>query len=174
MMRLFRWLIAPDIVPAVLIVVGTGALAGAFFFQHVLDVPPCELCIWQRWPYVALIALGAAALAIPVPHPARRVLFGVAALIAVGSAALAFYHVGVEQHWWLGTDACAPETGAGADDLEGLRQMMIQSDVVRCEDVQWALGGISLAGFNVLISVVLCLYFLISASAGPVTRRVSA
>lgn len=171
-MRLIRFLLDPSVVPGLLVGTGLTALVAAFFIQHVLGAPPCYLCIWERWPFVALVALGAAAYAAPPQHPLRRAVFGLAALVAAGSAVLAAYHVGVEQHWWAGTAACAPEDGA--DDLDALRRLLTETEVVRCDEVNWSLAGISLAGFNVLLSSALFLYCLAAAMTGPASRRVPA
>jgi disulfide bond formation protein DsbB len=82
------------------IVLLTGALAlgVAFGAQYFLGMAPCELCLWERWPYRILILLGAAALL--VPPGARRALLWVAALTLLCGAGIAFLHIGVEQRWW--------------------------------------------------------------------------
>jgi disulfide bond formation protein DsbB len=82
----------------IVLVIAALALAVAFASQHFLGMAPCELCLWERWPYRVLMALGAVALV--VPDGARRVLLWAAALTLLCGAAIAFLHVGVERHWW--------------------------------------------------------------------------
>lgn len=165
----------PRVVPGVLVGIGATALAGAFFVQHVLDVPPCYLCIWQRWPFAALVVIGAIAVVLPPEHALRRASFLLAALAAGAGAALAAYHVGVEQHWWQGTAACMPTDFGAAEDLASLRRQLTETDPVRCDEVAWSLGGLSLASLNVLLSAALCLYSLAAGLSRPATpRRASA
>lgn len=80
------------------LVLGVAAMATAFGAQDLLGMAPCELCLWERWPYRVLIVLGVLALCVP-PRP-RRVLLWLAALTLLCGAGIGFLHVGVEQHWW--------------------------------------------------------------------------
>ena len=90
---------SPDGRVAVLVLVlGVLALAVAFGAQTLVGMVPCELCLWERWPYRALIALGAVALCLPQPY--RRVVLWLAVLALLGGAGVGFVHVGVERHWW--------------------------------------------------------------------------
>lgn len=138
--------------PLALVAAGIGVLATAFFFQYVLGLEPCILCILQRWPYVLAIALGAIAYAFRSARPA--VYFWTAATFAVGTG-IAIFHVGVEQAWWSGTSACG-----GAAFVQGLSAQQMVADLlatppVACDQVAWDLFGISMAGFNVPLSLAL-------------------
>lgn len=132
-------------------------LAGAWFFQLVLKLPPCPLCLQQRIPYHIVIPLSLlmviAALA-RAPHKLLTVGFLVIFVAVLCGAALGAYHAGVEWHWWPGpTDCSGPVTDlkAGGPLLNQLQSI----NVVRCDEAAWRLFGISLAGYNVLISLVL-------------------
>src|SRR5690606_26210528 len=109
-------------------------------------------CVYQRWPYVATIALGLAGFALARRHPAAaRIALGLAGLTFLVGGGIAGFHVGVEQGWWQGTSGCgapASGTGGGAMTLEQLRAQVLAAPVVRCDEVPWSLLGISMAGYN--------------------------
>ncbi|QFS83355.1 disulfide bond formation protein B [Roseivivax sp. THAF40] len=129
-----------------------GSLAlmlGALGFQYIGELPPCKLCYWQRYPHVAAIAIGLVALALP-----GRVLPALGALAALSTAAVGAYHAGVERGWWPGPDTCTSGDigGLSTDDL--MNQIM-NAPMVRCDDIAWQLMGISMAGWNAILSLVL-------------------
>jgi disulfide bond formation protein DsbB len=130
-----------------LLLVGPAALlAGALGFQHIGGLQPCEMCQWQRWALVTALVL---ALAGWVLRHNRAVLRLAAVAVLVG-AGIAAFHAGVEQHWWKGVTACTapPVTGTSA---EMLSQILAQP-LVRCDAIPWSLFGISMAGWNALLS----------------------
>ena len=137
--------------------VAVATLAGAWFFQLVLDIRPCPLCLEQRYVYYLAIPLGAlTALAAGKDAP-RAVLLGglaVLGLAALGNAVLGTYHAGVEWGFWQGpTDCTGPvgNLGSAGDLLKRLDTVK----VIRCDEVQWRFLGLSLAGYNVLISLLM-------------------
>ena len=136
----------------VVLIVSIGVIAGALLFQYVGGLQPCELCLAERWPYYGAIVIAALALA----TDRRRALSGIAllALIFLGSAGLAAYHVGVEQHWIEGPTACTGGA-SGAKSAEELMKFLQNQQPVRCDEVQWSLLGLSLAGWNVVTSLLL-------------------
>ena len=130
-----------------LLLVGPAALlGGAMAFQYLGGLVPCEMCMWQRWALVA--ALGLALLGWALGH-ARSVL-ALSALAVLAGAAIAGFHVGVEQHWWQGLTACsaAPVTRTTAE----LMSEIMAAPLVRCDAIAWSLFGVSMAGWNVLFS----------------------
>ena len=139
--------------PLLLLLASAAVVGGALLFQYVGGVQPCELCLYQRWPYYgAIMATFIALLA-----GDRRVTLAILGLVALGfiaDAVLAFYHVGVEQHWFAGPSACsgAPISGASVADLKA---QLLARPPVRCDEVAWALFGVSLAGWNFLASLAL-------------------
>ena len=148
----------PALVAAVLILgIAAAAIAGAWYFQLVLDIRPCPLCLEQRYayyfaiPFAALIALAAAKSA-----PRWLLLGGLAilALAALGNAILGTYHAGVEWGFWQGpTDCTGPVGNLGSAGT--LLERLDTVKVIRCDEVQWRFLGVSLAGYNVLISLLM-------------------
>ncbi|WP_448579382.1 disulfide bond formation protein B [Thermaurantiacus sp.] len=116
-------------------------LLGALGFQHLGGLSPCEMCQWQRWAHLAVLALGGLALLAPRLWPLP--LF--AMLVASG---LGLFHAGVEQKWWQGPTQCAAGFSAG-DDLLG---SILAAPLVRCDQIPWSFLGLSMAGWNALIS----------------------
>jgi len=133
-------------------------LAGAFIFQA-LGYPPCALCIWQRWPHAAAIAIGAIALA--VPHAALPMA---GALAALATAAVGVYHTGVERAWWDGPSTCSSLPPGQLSPQELMEQIMT-APLVRCDEVAWSLAGLSMASWNAILSVGLAVLWLAAARA---------
>ena len=126
-------------------------LAGAWGFQLVGGLVPCEMCLWQRWPHY--LALVVALLAFAVPRGGRPPLVGLAALLIAASGAIAVYHAGVEYRWWRGVTECSVTAPlAGATAAERLDAIM-HAPLVRCDTPQWTWGGVSLAGLNAIFSL---------------------
>ena len=154
----------PRHAPIVILAASLAVLAGAFAFQYLGGIEPCILCIYQRFAYGATIVLSAVALGFAVSGQ-RRALAGllvVTALAFAVGAAIAAFHVGVEQHWWRGTAACGA-SGALATTIEELRRQIMNAPIVRCDEVPWSLFGVSMAGYNVLISAALATFSLWAA-----------
>lgn len=120
-------------------------LGGAYVSQYGFGLYPCEMCWWQRWPHFAALALALLSFAVA---PARlwTALAGGAILV---SGAIGLFHAGVEYGWWPGITSCAAIVSAeGGSALESI----MNTPLVRCDEAAWDLFGISLAGFNFLIS----------------------
>jgi len=138
-------------------VIAAATLAGAWFFQLVLDIRPCPLCLEQRYAYYLAIPLGAlVAVAAARDAPRAVVIAGLAILAAsaLGNAWLGAYHAGVEWHFWQGpTDCTGPVGNLGS--AGNLLERLDTVKVIRCDEVQWRFLGLSLAGYNVLISLLM-------------------
>ena len=135
--------------------IGGAAIGGALLFQYAGGLEPCELCLLERWPYYAAIPIAALALATG-PRGAGwwiALLF----LVFLVSAGLGGYHVGVEHGWLQGPTACTGPAGGGAKTAEEFARMIEERQAVQCDQVPWSLMGISLAGFNFLVSLLLVL-----------------
>ncbi|MBV9747799.1 MAG: disulfide bond formation protein B [Acetobacteraceae bacterium] len=133
------------------LLIPAALLAGAWGFQLIGGLTPCEMCHWQRWPHYA--ALAVAALAFAARGNARVALVALAAVLIAASGVIGVLHAGVEYHWWNGFTACtAPTSISGATAAERLDSLLRQP-VVRCDTPQWTLGGVSMAGFNALFSL---------------------
>jgi len=161
---------APRAVPALAILGSAAALGGALLFQYVGGLAPCPLCMDQRWAHVAAIIALTGAVLMPGNQWVRRLsLAGGAAAYGVGGW-VAGYHTGVEQKWWAGPTACSG-AGQATDSLEALRAQIMAAPIVRCDEIPWELAGISMAGYNFLLSAGLCvlvLAALVAAFRSPV------
>jgi disulfide bond formation protein DsbB len=137
--------------------IAVATLAGAWFFELVLDIKPCPLCLEQRYAYYLAIPLGALVAFAAAKDAPRGVLvagLGLLALAALGNAWLGAYHAGVEWHFWQGpTDCSGPVVDLGS--AGNLLQRLDTVKVIRCDEVQWRFLGLSLAGYNVLISLLM-------------------
>jgi len=138
-------------------VIAAATLAGAWFFQLVLDIRPCPLCLEQRYAYYLAIPLGALTALAAVRDVSRAVLMGGLAILAaaaLGNAGLGAYHAGVEWHFWQGPTDCTGEIG-NLGSAGNLLERLDTVKVIRCDEVQWRFLGLSLAGYNVLISLLM-------------------
>ncbi len=143
----------PRAAAGLILVAAVGTIAGALVFEHVFGLPPCPLCLRQRIPYYAAMPVALAASVIPEESRWSRLGLGALALIFLVSAALGVHHAGVEWGWWTGPNDCAgapaPPPGGMGDFLNQLQTTRI----VSCTEAAWRFLGLSLAGWNVLISL---------------------
>lgn len=124
------------------LLVPAALLGGAYLSQYGFGLYPCEMCWWQRYPHFVALALGLLAFAV---KPAARPLVLLAGLAILVSGAIGLFHAGVEYGWWEGITDCTAHAAPGA-------ALDFSTTTVPCDVPQWTLGGISLAGFNFLIS----------------------
>ena len=125
-------------------------LGGAFAFQYIGGLAPCQLCLWQRWPHAAAIVIGIVALL-----TGWRGLAWLGALAALATAGIGVFHVGVEQLWWEGLASCTAGSIEGISTADLLDPTKDVAAVVRCDEIAWTMLGISMAGWNVILSLVL-------------------
>jgi disulfide bond formation protein DsbB len=137
--------------------IAAATLAGAWFMQLVLGIQPCPLCLEQRYAYYLAVPLAALTAVAAAKDAPRGVVLGglvILALATLGNAGLGTYHAGVEWHFWQGpTDCTGPVGNLGSAGT--LLQRLDTVKVVRCDEVQWRFLGLSLAGYNVLISLLM-------------------
>lgn len=132
-------------------------MVGAFGFQHIGGMPPCKLCLWQRYPHVAAIVIGLVAFALP-----RASLALAGAVAALTTAGIAFYHTGVERAWWAGPSSCSSTSPAGVS-TDALFDQIMAAPVIRCDEVPWEMFGLSMASWNMLASLGLAVVWLAAA-----------
>jgi disulfide bond formation protein DsbB len=137
--------------PAFVLAASVAVLGAALVSQYWGGLAPCELCLKERWPWVAAIAVAVVATTTGSGRASPRIALLLTAIFAIGSA-LAFYHVGVERHWFAGPAACTAAAGA-ADTIEALKAQLLHQMPVRCDEPAWSLWGISLAGWNLVASL---------------------
>ena len=126
----------------------TALLGGALISQYGFGLYPCEMCMWQRWPHLAAIILALPALLFRAKSWAVPLVVAAAIAILI-SGLIGGFHAGVEYDWWEGFTSCATNIPAGGDMLD----MIMNAPLVRCDVAPWSLFGISLAGYNFLLSV---------------------
>jgi len=151
-------------------VLGSGALlGGALYFQYVVGLAPCEMCHWQRWPHIVAIVAGLMAFA-SFAWPRLALVFMLIAITALGvTAAIGVFHVGVEYHWWQGPQACSGSIPRGLSP-EQLKKYLFGAKMVRCDETAWSMWGISMAGWNAILSAALA-FLLATGVAGWVRER---
>ncbi len=136
---------------------GSLVLMGSvYFFQHVLGYAPCKMCLWQRWPHAVAIGIGIIALAL---RDARLAIFG--ALAALTTSAIGFYHAGVEQKWWEGPTTCT-SSGTQGVSAEDLLSQILAAPIARCDEIAWDFIGVSMAGWNGIISLFLAVIWIVA------------
>lgn len=146
------------LVPAGLLLLAVTALGGALTSQYAFGMNPCPLCIYQRWPYAIIIALSLLALFMELKkkEKAAAALVFLCGLALLAGGAIAAYHVGVEQHWWKSfLEGCT----VSFDNAQDLLKQIESTRAARCDEIPWSLFGISMAGYNAIISLI----------AGPLT-----
>ena len=149
---------------AIIIMAASLLVLAAVWILQGLGYQPCELCLTQRYAFYAAAPIAAvtAFIASRGVQGLARALFALLAAVFVVNAALAAYHVGVEYGWWTGPTAC---TGGltGSIDVNDLVKALNSAKVVRCDEVQLRILGLSLAGWNVLASGALAAYAALAA-----------
>jgi disulfide bond formation protein DsbB len=138
-------------------VIAAATLAGAWYFQLVLDIRPCPLCLEQRYAYYLAMPLAAFLAYFAAQGAPRKLLMaGFVILLAatLANAWLGGYHAGVEWQFWPGpTDCSGPLVDFGK--AGSLLEQLDKVKVIRCDEVQWRFLGLSLAGYNLLISLLM-------------------
>ena len=129
-----------------------GLLIGALLFQYVGEMPPCKMCYWQRYPHAAAASIAALILVTGI-----RGFAILGFLLTLLTAGIGGFHAGVEQSWWDGPQTC---TSSAIDNLstEELLTQIMSAPMVRCDEISWQMFGISMAGWNMVLS--LCLTVL--------------
>jgi disulfide bond formation protein DsbB len=150
---------------ALLLIAAMGILGTALASQYFGGLQPCPLCLWQRYPYVVVIGLAGIGFGLSgnATLAARATVLPtiafLAALALYVDAGIAAFHVGVEQHWWEGLQSCSAAPISGS--IEALGAQLLGTPIVRCDEVAWSLGGISMAGYN----------FITALGLGVITTR---
>jgi disulfide bond formation protein DsbB len=146
--------------PALLLAGSLALLAGAYGFEHIGGLVPCEMCWWQRWALfgVAFMALDAALMGLlsarhPALAPVGRALGWAALLALLANACIALFHAGVEQKWWQGITRCTAPPVAG--DAGAMLADILAQPIVRCDAIPWSLFGVSMAGWNFIASLLI-------------------
>ncbi len=137
---------------------GSAALLlAAFAFQHLGGMAPCALCLWQRWPHGAAIALGVLAFTL-----GGRSLVFLGGLAALTTAGIGIYHTGVERDWWEGPATCS-SGDIGNLTADELFNQIMAAPLVRCDEVPWEMLGLSMASWNAVAALILAGFWFMAA-----------
>lgn len=149
------------IIARFVVIISILALGFAYVAQYGFGMQPCILCLYQRWPYRIAIILGVLALMMTQRKlPSARLAIWAVVPTYITGAAIALFQVGVEQHWWQGTEECTGSrmNGLSADQF---LQAIQNAPSVRCDEIQFEFLGISMAGYNGLLSLGLAIVLLV-------------
>lgn len=156
-----------NLTPRLFVMLAAGGslalLLGAFAFQHLGGLAPCKLCIWQRYPHAVAIMLGALVLFVPAPA-----LIALGAMAALATAGVGGYHVGVEQGWWQGPTSCT-STGTGGMNADALFDQIMAAPLIRCDDIAWEFAGLSMAGWNMVLSLGFAVLWIAALRVRPIS-----
>jgi len=137
------------LIPVFIVLVALGSLSVSLIVQHLFDKEPCILCLYQRVPFVITGLLALIALRLKASSKLTALIVMLCGVIYLIGAGIAVYHVGVEQHWWISGCSGALDQGTTLSDL---RTSLMQKAEKSCDEVDWALFGISMATYNVFFS----------------------
>lgn len=165
-MTLLAPLLRENTWPKVAFLLSAALLAGAYAFQHIGGLAPCQMCYWQRHAHKAV--LGAALLAMVVnlitASPAlKRLSLLLIAIAFVISAYIAAWHMGVEYKWWAGPQTCLASGDNGLDILNSKSLLDALDEPIKavpCDEAAWRMFGLSMAGYNAIISALAALLSL--------------
>jgi len=151
---------------ALAFIFSTSLLGGAYAFQYIGGLEPCDLCWTQRYAHMAIIAISLFGLIITKSNPALKSPFiWLSFLGLVASSAIAGFHTGVEQKWWQGPSTCTSGDDF-ATSVDQLMENMFENAVILCDQIAWQMFGISMAGYNFLLSTLMAVILLRAALKG--------
>ena len=155
--------VSPLFAAATAFIASAGALTTAYIAEYAFGHFPCTLCLWQRGPLWAVLAVVIAMLL--AGRRQARLWLGILALLFAIEGGIAAFHIGVEQHWWEGTSSCSVAEGAGAsgaDAAASLREQLLGTPVARCDQVTWTFLGLSMASWNLPFSLLMMSWMLVA------------
>ena len=132
-------------------------LGSAFWFEIVAGLSPCKLCILQRWPHALLIMIAF----IGIVYIKKNWILLLIVLSAITSGLIGFYHSGVEQGWWAGPSGCGIQSNS-ENNIHNLTTLLLETPVVKCNEIAWSLMGISMAGWNTIASFCITIFAFLS------------
>lgn len=136
-----------------------SALLFAYISQYFFGYQPCILCVYQRAPFWAIMMI--ACVASVIDNNKFKVCgLGLISFAFVINTGIAFFHSGVERHFWKGFEECSSDLDSTGMTLEQLKQMITQTPLARCDEIAWEFFGVSMANYNVLFCLAMALYGL--------------
>jgi len=135
-----------------IILISIFSLLFAFYLQIEINLTPCKLCVWQRWPHVLNIII---VLMLVTSSIDRRILLCIGVTNMFLAQLLAAYHFGLEEGYWVNVFTCSGIPDLNNVNTKDLLESLKNTPISSCEQPQWALLGISLAGWNTFVSLIL-------------------
>lgn len=151
----------PRALPVLAFIGPAAVLGAALSSQYIGGLNPCEMCIWQRWPHGIAMALAALAI-LTGPGRAGGFLLILAALTLAVGAGLGGFHAGVELGYWDGPTSCTGGGFAGLSPQEVVERLRT-APLVRCDEIPWSFMGVSMAGWNGILSAALAVFAWVAA-----------
>ncbi len=160
-----------SLIPNALLVIfllSVAVLGTAYIFQYGFGYAPCELCYYQRYPYMGAIAVSAIGLlaqkgVINLDKSFVLILLLLCGVLLTVDAGIAAYHTGVEYKWWQGPTSCTPTIDFSGSNEDRLAQLF-SAPIIRCDAAPWSLFGISMAGYNFFIASFMAFFAIFSWS----------
>lgn len=150
--------LSPFFVAVFVAVIGILALSIALFSEVFLALEPCIFCIYQRIPFLAVAVLGGVAFFVRRNPLALKVIVAMDALLMAANSAIAFYHTGIERHWWSsGVEGCT--VPSFSDEPQSMLENILSAPAARCDEIAWVdpLFGLSMANYNIILCAGLAL-----------------
>jgi len=151
------------------VLIAASLLIAVFAMQYIGGLAPCTLCLTQRWPHGIALALSLLAMMPITGVQTRRILLTMISLAFATTAGIGAYHAGVEYGWFVGPTACSGNIDGNT--VTELKRQLLAQPVVRCDEIAWSFLGISLAGYNFLISSTIAIFCATSAFFGAKSLR---
>ena len=143
----------------IMTLMSAGVLAAAYWFEYFGGLQPCTMCYWQRIPHVVVIGIGVVTFWLGDRY--GRGFLILAVLVMLISAGLGFWHAGVELGFLTGPQGCSGNISFSGDTSAILDTLLVTKSV-RCDEVPWSFIGVSMAGWNMIISLVMSAYAWLS------------
>ena len=132
-------------------------LASAISLEFFYDLAPCKLCIWQRWPHVIIVVV----MLLGLSGPKKTWILLLISLSAIVTGSIGFHHTGIEQGWWSGPTGCSSQFGSETN-ISTLTKLLLETPVVKCDEIVWSLFNISMASWNSLVSFLIAIFSFLS------------
>lgn len=165
MTQLFHILtkISPRLWGVIFFALSASVVGAALISQYGFGLHPCKLCIWQRWPFALAMLLSIGIIFLHRHHKIVVALLGVLAVVFLGNAGLAFFHVGVEYHWWTFPSDCTASAIKSGASVEEMLAALKAAPIVRCDERVPFLFGMTMAFYNVLVCLGLSAFASLAA-----------
>ncbi|WP_262693868.1 disulfide bond formation protein B [Kordiimonas aquimaris] len=135
--------------------VAAATILGTAFGFQLAGYHPCEMCWWQRYPYMVIMAI--ALIHQIAPRIPQKIILLLLAIAFAVDAGIAGFHVGVEQRWWEGLTTCSSFVSV-TDDVNAALAAIMDAPLIRCDEIAWSLFGISMAGYNFIAASVMTVF----------------